>query len=70
MVIDKEKLLLENDIISLRPLQVKDITDTYINGLNDPDVNRYLVDARRNVQTQESVEKYVRSNLENPFATL
>lgn len=70
MKINKESLVIEKDRIYLRPLLVEDITEEYVNGLNDPEVNRYLVDARRNVQTQELVEKYVRSNLENQFAIL
>ncbi|MFB3883660.1 MAG: GNAT family N-acetyltransferase [Thermodesulfobacteriota bacterium] len=70
MKIDKKSLLLENNSMYLRPLIVGDITDDYVNGLNDPEVNRYLVDVRRNVQTRDSVGKYVRSNLENPSAVL
>jgi len=70
MKICKESLLLENKNIYLRPLQVEDITDEYVNGLNDPDVNKYLVNVRLNVQTFKSVEKYVRSSMENPFAVL
>jgi len=70
MKINKQSLLLENDSIYLRPLQVEDITDEYVNGLNDPDVNKYLVNVRLNVQTFKSVEKYVKSNMENPHAIL
>ena len=70
MKINKESLVIENDRIYLRPLLVEDITEEYVDGLNDPEVNRYLVDVRRNMQTQELVEKYVRSNLENPSAIL
>lgn len=70
MKICKESLILENKSIYLRPLQVKDITDEYVNGLNDPDVNKYLVNVRLNVQTSKTVEKYVKSNRENPLAIL
>ena len=70
MKIDKESLLLENDHIDLRPLTPKDITDEYVNGLNAPEVNRYLVDVRQCVQTWELVEKYVILNLENPSSIL
>lgn len=70
MKICKESLIIENKNIYLRPLQVKDITDEYVNGLNDPDVNKYLVNVRLNVQTFKSVEKYVQSNIENPLAIL
>jgi [ribosomal protein S5]-alanine N-acetyltransferase len=70
MKIDKKSFLLENDHLYLRPLNIQDITDEYVDGLNDPEVNRFLVDVRRNVQTKELVEKYVRSNLEDPSAIL
>jgi len=70
MIIDKESLLLENDHICLRPLNIQHITDEYVLGLNDPEVNRFLVDVRRNVQTRELVEKYVQSSLETPTALL
>ena len=64
MKIDKESLLLENNNIYLRPLRIEDITDEYVQGLNDTEINRYL-EVRRNVQTCESVEKFVISNMED-----
>jgi len=67
MKINRDFLLLENDRIYLRPLGTEDITDEYVIGLNDPEVNRYL-EVRRNVQTRESVEKFVISNMEDPSA--
>jgi len=70
MTIDKESLIIENKRIYLRPLRVEDVTDEYINGLNDSEVNRYLVNVRKNVQTRESVEKFVHSNMENPSSIL
>jgi RimJ/RimL family protein N-acetyltransferase len=69
MKIDKESLLLENDRIYLCSLSVEDITDEYVQGLNDTEVNRYL-EARHNVQTRESVEKFVISNIEDPASIL
>jgi RimJ/RimL family protein N-acetyltransferase len=70
MIIDKDSLLLENDHICLRPLNIQDITDEYVFGLNDPEVNQFLVDVRRSVQTRESVKKYVQSSFETPTALL
>ncbi len=70
MKINKESLVIENNRIYLRPLLPEDITEDYVNGLKDPEVNKYLVDVRRNVQTRDSVEKYIRFNLENPSAIL
>ena len=69
MKIDKESILLENNRIYLRPLRIEDITGEYVQGLNDTEVNRYL-EVRRNVQTSESVEKFVISNMEDPSGIL
>ena len=66
MKIDKESILLENDRICLRPLRTEDITDEYVQGLNDSEVNRYLVSVSQTVQTHESVRKFIVSNAENP----
>jgi RimJ/RimL family protein N-acetyltransferase len=69
-----EKLIpeawLENDHVCLRPLLVPDITDEYISGLNDPEVNRYLVDVKRTVQTYNSVMDFVILNRESPSCIL
>ena len=48
----------------LRPLVEADVSQAYIDGLNDPVVHKYLVLVRRPPQTRESVEAYVRSNRE------
>ena len=70
MKINKAPLLLENENIYLRPLRMEDINDEYINGLNDPEVNEYLVNVRLETQTRETVEDYVRSNLDSPSSVL
>jgi len=44
--------------LSLRLLQWKDITDEYVNWLNDPEVNRYL-EARFQAHTRPSTIQYV-----------
>jgi RimJ/RimL family protein N-acetyltransferase len=54
----------------LRPLQEKDVTDAYVDGLNDPRVARFLVAARRQRQTIDSVRAYVRKNWEDPAGIL
>lgn len=66
MEIDKKSLLLENGRIYLRPVCIEDITVEYVNGLNDPEVNSYLVDVRKHRQTIESVKKFVVLNFEAP----
>ncbi len=67
---DKESILLEDEEIFLRPLCLEDITDEYIDGLNKPEVNRYLVDVRRTRQTRESVEKFITANMETHSSIL
>lgn len=49
----------------LRPLKPEDVHEDYVSGLNDPEVNRYLVGARQSIQTFKSVTGYVQLNLES-----
>lgn len=63
-------LILQTDNIFLRPLQVNDVTDEYVDGLNDPDVNQYLVAVRQHRQTKDSVTRYVEADWENPHSIL
>jgi len=62
---EKARLTLDTPRLFLRPLEPKDVTDHYISGLNDPGVNRYLVEVKRNVQTSLSVRDFVQKNLES-----
>lgn len=70
MTFNNKSLLLKNDRIYLRPLDIIDITDEYVAGLNDPEVNRYLLNVRLNIQTKESVEAFVRSNMDDASSIL
>ena len=45
-----------------RSLVISDIQDRYINGLNDPEVNRYLGAVKDSKQTYQSVLDFVESN--------
>lgn len=47
----------------LRPVTERDVTDAYVNGLNDPEVHRFLVAPRRQRQTREMVVAFVEQNL-------
>jgi len=64
------KPVLAGERLHLRPVEKSDICYEYINGLNDPEVNKYLVDVRRKEQTFESVEEYIISNSESPSSVL
>ena len=46
----------------LRPLNARDVTKAYVDGLNNPDVNNFLVDVKRRKQTPAGVRRFVRSN--------
>lgn len=67
---EKDRLLLQNEHIYLRVLQKSDITEEYIYGLNDPEVNQYLVDVRRTVQTHGTVSQFIKFNLETESCIL
>lgn len=70
LTINKQNLILQTDDILIRPLRVNDVTDEYVNGLNDPDVNHYLVAVRRTHQTKDSVTSYVEAAWDNPLSIL
>jgi [ribosomal protein S5]-alanine N-acetyltransferase len=50
----------------LRPIKSSDITNGYIDGLNDPSVNRFMGRSRERRQTLETVSVYVEENGRNP----
>lgn len=58
---DDYKLILNNDAF-IRPLFVNDISDDYIDGLNDSQVNRFLVGPKNQFQTYETVKDFVLDN--------
>jgi RimJ/RimL family protein N-acetyltransferase len=53
----------------LRPISEADVTRAYVDGLNDPAVNRYL-EVRKQRQTPDSVRAYVRANAADPRTIL
>lgn len=67
-VIVKNKIFLTGSHVFLRALTVDDMTDEYIDGLNDPEVNCYLLFARP--QTKATVGEYIRRNEEDRGALL
>jgi [ribosomal protein S5]-alanine N-acetyltransferase len=70
LTINKQNLILQTDDILIRPLKVSDVTEEYVSGLNDPDVNYYLVAVRHTHQTKESVTIYVKADWDNPLSIL
>ena len=54
----------------LKPLYVNDITSSYVEGLNDPEVNRFLIGPRREKQTFETVAVFVEANEFDPSSIL
>jgi [ribosomal protein S5]-alanine N-acetyltransferase len=53
-----------------RALRLEDAHLGYVEGLNDPEVNRFLVTVRRSVQTLDGVEAFIRHNRESPDSLL
>jgi RimJ/RimL family protein N-acetyltransferase len=54
----------------LRPLQAADVTTAYVDGLNDPEVHRYMEAPRKQRQTLDGVRAYVAANAADPQAIL
>lgn len=47
----------------LAPLKLDDMHMGHVKGLNDPEVNRFLVTARENEQTDKTVREFIEGNL-------
>lgn len=58
-----KKIVILTDRLKIRTLQIKDITSEYINGLNDTEVNRFLVNVRLEKQTEKTVKDFTEKNL-------
>lgn len=69
-MINKQSLVLQTDKLLIRPLRVNDVTEEYVEGLNDPDVNQYLVAVRQHHQTKDSIIRYVEADWDNPLSIL
>lgn len=54
----------------MRALIEDDVTAAYVDGLNDPEVHRFLVGPRSRIQTFDTVRDFVRHNREDPAAIL
>lgn len=54
----------------LRQLLPEDVHDGYVDGLNDPEINRYLDGVKRSKQTKQIVLEFVERNLRAPSEVL
>ena len=54
----------------LRVLVEDDVTQAYVDGLNDPQVNRFLIGPRSRRQTFDTVRAFVAENAEDDGAVL
>lgn len=54
----------------LRPLREADVHQGYVDGLNDPLVNRYLDGVKARVQTVASVREFVAADRQSPSSVL
>lgn len=61
----EKEIRLRGEKISLRPVALADVTETYCGWLNDPEVNRYL-ETRFAVQTLASVRSYAAAAIAAP----
>lgn len=68
--LDGRPIRIETARLYLRPLHEQDATDDYVNGLNDPLVNEYLVSVKMTRQTHASVSAYVADNRADPQGAL
>jgi len=58
--------LLSSDALVLVPLKVDDVTQEYVDWLNDIEVNKFL-ESRHNIQDMHSVKNFVELSMNNKF---
>lgn len=72
-----DKILVGNTVVDgnleggilLRQIEISDCTDSYVNWLNDPEVNQYL-ETRWSVQDLQAITSFVKSQRENDHSIL
>lgn len=52
----------------VRTVTIEDVSQAYVDGLNDPEVNRHLIGPRSQWQTLELVRAFIEANLAAPDA--
>jgi ribosomal-protein-alanine N-acetyltransferase len=62
----KKTFITGNSEITLRSLFVKDVTERYVNWMNDPDISQFL-ESRWDIHTLKSTREYVKSMRESPI---
>lgn len=60
-----DNLIVNGRDIYLRPISLDDISQNYVNWMNDPQINQYL-ESRFSEQTLDSVQDFVISMIESP----
>lgn len=66
----KKNIVVCTDRLKIKTLRVKDVTPEYVNGLNDSEVNKFLVNVRLQKQTKEKVSGFILHNLQSPYDIL
>lgn len=66
-MLNKKEILIDTERLRIRTLSEADVCENYVNGLNDPEVNKFLIDARFTQHTELSVKDFVAKNLSSPF---
>ena len=64
--LDRDNIRIQTQRLSLRILRPEDVTQDYISGINDPEVNYYLLEVKRTRQTFESLKFFVSENAQSP----
>lgn len=64
------RVLLDEPGAYLRELIVDDVCDAYVEGMNDPEVTRWLVGVRSNPPDADAIAGYIRANNTDPNSLL
>lgn len=67
--IEKEKIVIHTERLFIRPLKGEDVTEAYVFGLNDPEVNRFMW-VRHQKQTLRTVRDFADSKYHSSDSAL
>lgn len=67
---NNKEIALETERLIIRILLPENIAHSYVQGINDPEVYKYLLMQGKGKQTIESIKDYVLKNLNSPDALL
>lgn len=66
----EKRMFITTDRLKMKVLKVSNVTEEYISSLNNPEINKFLVNVRLKRQTYRTVSDFVKMNLNSKESIL